>query len=84
MWVTITYSLLLYAGDASSEFLISMHRFVVFVLPIFLMFVALHGWLVRKGWPGPAWAMSAALLALNAGYGLWHTACFQQGVWYYF
>ena len=74
------YAAATYALDASSEYLISAPRFFVLMTPIFLTFA--------RAVLAPPRVISAATLALgltvNAGFALWHAACFNQGWWFYF
>lgn len=71
-WVFVVYFLFIYFTNSTSDYLISSHRFFVLMLPIFVMFSGLNRWLV------------GLLLLLNLAYGLFHTAYFNNGVWYYF
>lgn len=70
--VFLPYVLFIYYSNTSSEFLISAHRFFVLMVPIFIMASA-----------APRWA-AALLLLVNIGYGLLHTAAFNQGMWFWF
>ncbi len=83
-WVFIAYFAFVYLTNSSSDFLISAHRFFVLMLPIFLMFSSLHAWIARKSNLWVARAVTGLLLLLNLSYGLFHTAYFNNGVWYYF
>jgi hypothetical protein len=78
------YFISVYVADASSEYLISAHRFFALMIPIFITFADLHSWIARKSAPGVAYAVSAALFCVNVYYGVIHAAYFNQGVWYYF
>ena len=79
----IPYFALIYWTGAASDFLISAHRFSVIMLPIYLMFADVHERLALRSRLA-AWAVSLPLLLINIGYGVFHTAYFNQGVWYYF
>lgn len=83
-YVFAAYFLLLYVSSAGSDFLISAHRFFALMLPIYLMFNDLESWLERRTSPIIGRLIGALFLLVNAGYGLFHAAYFNQGVWYYF
>ena len=80
----LVYFLFVYANDASSEFLISAHRFFVLMLPIFIMGSALHGVVRAKAGWAAAYVVSGVLLLVNISFGILHAAYFNQGVWYFF
>ncbi len=79
-----SYFLFIYWSVASSDFLISSHRFFVLMIPLFMMFCDLQDWVERKTSRAVAISLSAVLILLNLAYGLLHTAFFNRGVWYYF
>lgn len=79
----IAYFAFIYWSGAGSDFLISSHRFLLLMLPIFIMFAEAHRALSRRSQIA-AWTVSLSLLLINLGYGLLHAAYFNQGVWYYF
>lgn len=83
-YVFLVYFLFIYATNSGSDYLISAHRFFVVMLPIYMMFAGLHGWVARKISPYLAFALSALLLLINAAYGVILSGYFNQGVWYYF
>lgn len=82
-WIFVVYFLFIYFTNSTSEYLISAHRFFALMLPIFLMFNGLHH-RIAKFSPWVARAVTGLLLLLNLAYGLFHTAYFNNGVWYYF
>lgn len=82
--VFVPYALFVYATAASSPYLISVHRFAIVVVPLFLMGAALHLWLARRVHRVVAVGVTASLLALNAAYGCFHAAMFNQGHWFWF
>lgn len=82
-WVFLVYFFFVYFTNSTSDYLISAHRFFVLMLPIFLMFNGLHQRIARSH-PQVARAVTGLLLLLNLAYGLFHTAYFNNGVWYYF
>jgi hypothetical protein len=73
-----------YVTGAASPFLISAHRFYVLMLPVFVMFADLHGWMTARMRKVSAFALTRALLLVNVEYCIIHTARFNQGVWYFF
>lgn len=79
----LSYFLFIYATNSSSIYLISAHRFFVLMLPIFIMFADLCGRLSEKSRFLGVLAVLGVML-INAFYGVWHTAAFNQGVWYHF
>jgi hypothetical protein len=83
-YVFVPYILFIYYSNASSPFLISTHRFVAAVPPVFLMASALPAWLSQRAAIWITAAVSLVLLLLNLGYGCLHTAAFTQGVWFWF
>ncbi len=74
-WLFLPYALILFLTNSSSEFLISAHRFMALMLPIYLLP------LTFSRVPRAIWVM---LLVWNAGLGLLHTGHFNQGTWYWF
>ncbi len=78
------YFLFIYLTGGDSDFLISAHRFYALMLPIFIMFTDFHDWLARGTSRAAAMVVSGLLLSLNLFYCLFHTAFFNQGIWYYF
>ena len=83
-YVFVPYFLFIYATNTTSLFLIAAHRYFTLMIPIFVMFTALHGWLSRRVSPVLAWGLSAVLLLTNCAYGMLHTAGFNQGAWLWF
>jgi hypothetical protein len=83
-WAFIGYFAIIYWSDASTEFIISAHRFFALMPPIFLMFGSLHDILMNRYGKGVAYGVSSVLLLVNLSYGLFMTACFNQGRWPYF
>lgn len=83
-WIFIFYFMFVYLTNSNSEYLISAHRFFALMVPIFLMFTSLHKWVARNFHPWAARLLTGLLLLLNLAYGLFHTAYFNNGVWYYF
>jgi hypothetical protein len=78
--VFTAYALAVYALDASSEFLISAHRFAALMTPIFVGGArSMHRLPARA-----ARGVGLAALGLNAGFAVWHAACFNQGWWFWF
>jgi hypothetical protein len=82
-WLGAAYIFFIYWSAISSDFLISVHRFMVVAPSVFLMFADLHRVLARRT-RVLAWTVTLLLLALNAAYGAFHAAYFNQGVWYFF
>ncbi len=80
----IAYFAMIYWSDAGSEYLISSHRFLALMVPIFMMILTLHETVMRRC--GRTWAFAATglLSLINLGYGLLMTAAFNQGLWPYF
>lgn len=79
----VPYALFIYASSAASPFLISVHRFFLLQLPIFLMFDAGIARLWRRH-PRTAWIMAGGVLAVNGALGLLFAAAFNQGLWFWF
>ena len=78
--VFTVYALFVYAGDVSSEFVISAPRFFALMTPIFV--VGARGCLALPR--VPAVMVGFTLLILNAGLAIWHAGCFNQGQWFFF
>ncbi|MGZ3722193.1 MAG: hypothetical protein ACXVA9_04635 [Bdellovibrionales bacterium] len=78
------YFLFIYCTNSSSDYLISAHRFFTLMIPIFMMFGGLHAWIASKISPSLALAVSGWLLVINIYLGIFHTAQFNQGTWYFF
>ncbi len=78
------YFLFIYLTGGGSDFLISAHRFYALMIPIFVMLTGLHDWIARRTSRLAASAVSGLFILLNLFYCLFHTAYFNQGIWYYF
>ncbi len=83
-WAFMAYFAVIYWSDASSEYLVSAHRFFALMPPIFLMFGSLHDTLSNRYGKLLAYGTSSLLLLVNLGYGLYMTATFNQGIWPFF
>jgi hypothetical protein len=79
-WAFVGYFIFVYTSGGASEYLISMHRFAVMMLPIFT-----GAALLVRALPRPVGIACAILLfAISAAAGILHTAMFNQGQWYWF
>lgn len=73
-----------YWTGAGSEFLISAHRFYVLLLPLFMMFADMDQRLRQRYSARTANGVTGLLFMINLFYCLFHTASFNQGVWFFF
>ena len=83
-WAFVFYVGFVYYASAASEFLISEHRFMVVVVPLFVMLVDLAEVVGRRTGQKLGSLFLTGLIALNAGLGVLHAAMFNQGVWFWF
>ena len=83
-WAFLGYFAIIYWSDASSEFLISCHRFFAIMPPIYIMFSALYTWLNERLHKPMAQLAVGLLVLVNLGYGVFMTAAFNRGLWSYF
>ena len=83
-WVFLLYFGFIYATNSSSDYLISAHRFMTLMVPIFMSFALVHQWIEGFASKWVAHTTVALLLAVNVFYGIFHAAYFNQGHWYYF
>jgi hypothetical protein len=79
-WGFVGYFILVYTSGGASEYLISMHRFAVMMLPIFTGAALVLRALPRR----LSLPLALVLLVLSAAAGILHTAMFNQGQWYWF
>jgi hypothetical protein len=83
-WAFASYMLMIYWSDASSEYLVSSHRFIAILPPTFVFHSDMLDW-IGKRINRPVALIGTGLLALvNVAFGLFMTAMFNQGKWPYF
>jgi hypothetical protein len=77
------YFAFIYVTGSGSDFLISAHRFYALMLPIFLAGADRCDRLIQRSRFGGL-LFSGLLITVNLAYSVFHTANFNQGVWYFF
>ncbi len=82
-WAYAAYILMVYWGDASSEYLISSHRFIAVLPATFVVFSDMLRWIGRRN-RSVGLTLAGVLTLLNVSFGLFMTAMFNQGRWPYF